>query len=585
MNDEDPNNFVPPVTPDSQTTVQPDTEYDEDQQYKKYGIANSTSTAVEDIDPEFENIAMEKIKEVFKGNGIKLDNIKCEHFEGVTLSFLATTKLQFRLKVLEQTVAGRKEGSKQISSPSQIHEEKAKQEQKITHRADVIKRIQTHIVEERKDMGYGVDGQMIKLPFLYTDYVMYEGCQNCKTKGTVMCQRCNGLGMEMCTRCEGQGLELCTQCSGSQYVQGPNGQRQQCNRCMGRGKTSCTLCHEKRKIQCRICRTKGTTQCTVCNGHKWNTHIYRLEIDAMPSFDYDRQNVEDRVGTIVEEMGSDLIHHAHIHPIFKERDEKQSEDKRDYITIPYVVKLPYGDVKFSIGDGETYNTMIFGNNCELRSMPFLLDRLLKKPLSRLKEAAEERGNVAEKIKNAGRYKTIRQAILGAAKMPNHKAIKKIQALNPHGIQDKTIAAMVENADKALKNITRKPRQQGFYLGIALCFAFFGAYFAGGARNMIVAHIPNKFAEIAIDVGLFGIGFYLALTLIKFMGRNAIAEALGGLVPPGKEKSYKPKVGKKVTDRLLIAIPVIFLIMIEASVHVPVGATPWWYTEFRNLLGL
>ncbi|MFP4313066.1 MAG: hypothetical protein ACLFR0_01955 [Alphaproteobacteria bacterium] len=542
---------------------------------------NTHSTAVSQIDENFKDRAMDQICAVFKGNGIKQSNIKCEHFDGATLEFLATTTLKFRFKVLEHVEAGKKPGPKQINGKGQLEEEKAKLEHKITHRADVAKQIQSYIVENREDMGYGVDGQMIKLPFLYTRFVQYEGCQNCRAQGRVQCQRCHGQGMEMCQRCHGQGLEMCPGCNGAQTIQGPNG-NQQCQRCMGRGKISCSLCNERRKIQCRVCKTKGTTQCGVCNGHAWNSHLYDLEIDAMPSFDYDREKVEERIGTIIEDLGPKLVEHAHIHPIFKERDEKKAEDKRDYITIPYLVKLPYGGIRFSIGDGEKYNTLIFGNNCTLFYMPFLLDRILKKPLARLKEAAENRGDVAAKVKAAAKFRTLRHAILAAAKLPLGKAMKKVKLANPHAIQNETIQAAVNNADKALKNITRKPRQHGFILGCILMTLIFGGYLPGGGRSILAGELKQPLILLALDGLVIIAGFYCALLTVKFMARKAISQALSGIVPKNKEKSFTPKAGK-IIDRLLIATPVLFLIMLEASYQIQ--HAPDWYENFRGMIGI
>lgn len=542
---------------------------------------NTASAAVSKIDEDFEEEALKKIKAIFNGNGIKEEDIKCVKFDGSTLEFLATTTLKFRLKVIEHTEAGKKPGPKQISGKAQLEEEKARQEQKITHRADTIKRIQTHIVEQRKDMGYGLDGQMIKLPFLYIDYVQYEACKNCRAQGKVQCQRCHGQGLEMCQRCNGQGLEMCPQCNGSQFMNGPNG-RVQCSRCYGKGKTSCTLCNERRKIQCRVCKTKGTTVCGVCNGHAWNSHIYNLEIDAMPSFDYDRTKVEERIGKLIDKLGPELVEHANIHPIFKENDAKDDEDRRDFITIPYLVKLPFGDIQFTIGDGETYNALIFGYNCELHYVPYLLDKILKKPIARLEEAAQNRGDVAEKIKKAAEYKTLRHAILYAARMPLGKAMKKVKQENPLAIRNDSIKAIVQNADRAMKNITRKPRQTGFIIGSVLMAAIFGAYLPGGLRSMIAANIPDQNIEIALDLAVVGLGFYIALMSVKFMGRKAIRDALSSIIPAGQEKKFMPKAGKTV-DRLLMLTPALFLIMLEASVHISSG--PWWYTAFRSMIGL
>jgi len=545
-----------------------------------HGMANTASTAVSDIDPEFEKIGLQKIRAIVDGNGMRGEDVKADFFEGVTLQYLATTKLTFHFKTQERVEAGKKPG-KQLASPQAIREEIAKQEQKITHRGDVVARVQKYIAEERKDMGYGLDGQMVKLPFLYTDYVYYEPCKNCKAKGQVMCQRCHGQGFEMCPECHGQGLEICNQCNGTQFIQGPNG-RIQCPKCQGRGKTSCRLCHERRKIQCRICKTKGTTQCTICNGHAWNTHFYRLEIDAMPSFDYDRENVKQRVGDIIEKLGPDLIKqgHAKATVIYKEQNEKQSGDKRDFIAIPYVVHLPYGEIRYKIGEA-THNTLIFGYNTRLYYLPDLLDKLLKTPITRLQEAGEGRGNVAEKIHKCAQYRTLREAIIAASRYPLKKAAKQIKAQNPQGIRNDTIKRITISADRALKNITRKPRQQGFYLGLILMTGLYAGYYAGGLFTHLAPQNNAALIHLAADAAIFATGLIMAIYGLKLLSRRAMRAALGDILSSDNKSIPMPKLGK-IGQRLIYGAPLLYGIMIEAAVHIH-GTAPWWYMQARGII--
>lgn len=545
------------------------------------GIQNTASTALSEIDKEYEVIAQQKIRDMVDGNGVKGEDVKFLQFEGATLQFLATTKLQFRFKTLERIEAGRKTGLTVVSGLAQVKEEITKQEQKITHRGDIIKRIQTHIVEGRKDMGYGLNGEMIKLPFLYIEYVFHQACNTCKAKGQVMCQRCNGLGYEKCTQCHGQGLEVCIQCHGDMFIQGNNG-RQQCPKCHGRGKSSCRLCHERMKIQCRVCKTKGSTTCTVCNGHAWNSHIYKLEIDAMPSFEYDRENVRQRIGDIIDAMGSKLIDHAKIKAIFKTENEKDYEDKRDYIAIPYIVHLPYAEIRYSIGD-QVYNTLLFGNKCELKHVPFILDKLLKTPIARLKEAAENRGNVADKIKNCCDYKIIKQAVLASARMPLNKAAKKLKFDNPHGLQNNTIKSLVVYADQAIKNITRRPRKIGMIGGIISLSILYGLYFMAGLRGLIVGEISNTLAHLIPDILILGAGMGLGIGIIKFVSRRALLEALKGIIPADKQKGFLPKTGKSGAN-IITAAPFIFLIVIESAIHIfPDIPPPEWYNHIREIV--
>lgn len=545
------------------------------------GYQNTATTAVSEIDKEFEAIAQQKIRTLVDGNGVKGEDVQFLHFEGVTLQFLATTKLQFKFKTLERVEMGKKGGNiTLLSGPQQIRDEIAKQEQRITHRGDLIKRVQTHLVESRKDMGYGLDGQMVKLPFLYTDYVCHEPCNTCRTKGNVMCQRCNGQGYEKCTKCHGQGLELCTLCHGNKFVMGPKG-RQQCTKCHGRGKCSCSLCHERMKIQCRICKTKGSTTCTVCNGHAWNSRIYTLEIDAMPSFWYDKDNVQERVGDVIQEMGSKLVEHAKIQAILKTEDDKEHEDKRDFVEIPYIVQLPYAELRYSI-NSQIYNTMIFGNQHELKYVPYIIDKLIKSPLTRLQEAAENRGNVAEKVQNAAQYRALRLAILAAARMPLAKAAKKVKHEYPHGLQNDTIKTMVTCADQALKNITRRPRQIGFIAGLLLMPLLYGLYFYGGIRPPVVAALQDPVHHLVADFCIFLAGLGTGILAIKLVGKKALVDALKGIIPAGKEKSFMPKTGK-AGYRLIALAPFLFILILETGVHIPALASfqPDWFTHIRS----
>jgi hypothetical protein len=557
-----------------------DTDIEFSQVPQSSGYQNTPTVAYSDINKEFEAQAQQKIREMIDGNGVKGSDIQFLHFEGATLQFLAFTKLQFRFKTLERTEMGRKGNMQQIAGKLALEEEITKQEQRITHRGDIIKRIQTHIVESRKDMGYAADGQMIKLPFLYTDYVHYEACNTCKSKGDVQCQRCNAQGYENCPQCKAQGLVVCPQCKGSQFMQTPKG-REQCTKCKGRGKTGCSLCQERRKILCNVCKTKGTTTCTVCNGHGWNSHIYTVEIDAMPSFSFDREAIKHRVGDVIETLGVKLLDHATIKPIFKTETDK-SEDERDFITIPYIVHVPFAEIRYSI-DSQIYNTLIFGYDCALKYVPFLLDKLLKAPMERLKEAAENRGNVAEKVKKAAEYKFLRQALLLSATIPLGQAAKRLKKANPHGVQNDTIKSVIQNADRALKNITRKPRQIAMIAMLIFTALLYGLYIIGGLRGGIIGIIGADIPQAFVDGGFLLLSIALGVAAIKLTGAFAMIKALGDIIPKAKRKSFMPKAGK-MGLRFMMMAPLLFLAAIELGFHLPAeslaASLPDWYQAIR-----
>lgn len=570
MSDDDPNANIPPPPPPPPTSELPVSTPN-----------NSGSAATSEIDEDFEARVLEKLQKLASGNGVEKDDVTIKQFKGNTLEFLATTTLTFRKKVVETTKAGKISGPKQISSPVALQEELVKEEHKITHRNDVIKKIQDALLE-RKDKGYGLNGTMIMMPFLYREFVIYEACQNCKARGEVACQRCRATGFEVCPQCKGQGRVMCSQCNGATFINTPQG-RQQCQRCQNQGREICGLCNAKGKIQCSVCKTKKSTVCGICNGHKWNSHIHRAEFDAMTEFSYDKENVENKVGSLVDKLGADMLDHGHVHPIRRENEEKDAKDKRDFIAMPYLVKLPNAEYSFVVGK-EEYNGMMFGYDATLTHIPNFIEKLISTGAGRLVEAAQNRGNVTDKIAKAGQYKTIRHAILASAKLPAQKAAIKVKQANPYGISKEKIMELVENADLALKNATRTQRIRGLFAGLASMIAIYGGYILSPARAELINLIPDPNQQAAADGLVLFAGVGIAITIVKMMAQGALSSALKSMVPKDKLRGYKSKTGKYGKYIYAAALP-LYIIMCEASVHTATVQTPWWYEQLRNLIGL
>lgn len=546
------------------------------------GVANNSySTASVEIDEDYEEKVLEKIKTLAAGNGADLDKIKIKHFKGSTLEFLATTKLTLKTKVLERTQPGKVAGPRKVASKAELRELITKEEHKLTHQNDVIKRIQNHLIE-RKDKGYALNGKMVMLPFLYREFVQYDPCQNCKAQGEVACHRCRATGYEVCPQCRGQGKIVCTQCNGATFIQTANG-RQQCNRCHSQGREPCGYCNATGKTQCSVCKTKRTTRCGVCNGHAWNSHVSTVQFDAMSKFEYDKAKVEEKVGALVERLGVDLLEHAHVHPIQREIEQKDAEDERNYITIPYLVRLPHAEFKFYIGDDE-YNGMAFGYQVTLTHIPNFTEKLIENGASHLKDAAEERGDIFDKIGKAGQYKTLRHAILASVKLSNDKAALKVKQANPHGISKEKIFEIVHHADQALSNATRKQRIHGLYAGLAAMFALYASYILSPAKAAINNMIGDPIQQAVGDFLVLFAGMGLAIFIVQTMSKGALANALKTFVPADKLKKHKTKTGKLAHYIYGAALP-FYLIICEISVYTSFGQTPEWYSALRSMIGL
>lgn len=151
---------------------------------------NTAMVAESEIDIDFKVVAEKKIRRLAQGNGASKDDINIEYFKDATLEFIATTKLNLKSKITERRESGQKIGPLKVSSPQHLREEIAREEHKITHNNDIVRRIQDFVIENRKDMGYGLNGELITIPFLAKDFVQYETCQTCRAKGNIPCQRC-----------------------------------------------------------------------------------------------------------------------------------------------------------------------------------------------------------------------------------------------------------------------------------------------------------------------------------------------------------------------------------------------------------
>lgn len=112
--------------------------------------------------------------------------------------------------------------------------------------------------------------------------------------------------------------------------------------------------------------------------------------------------------------------------------------------------------------------------------------------------------------------------------------------------------------------------------------FFGIYLPGGLQNIAASAIPNQIVQLGVDIAVFGLALIAAIYLIKFMSRHAMQQALGDILSGGgKNKLPMPKLGK-TGERLALSAPVLYLICLEASMHIQ-GSASWWYMQMRDII--
>lgn len=542
------------------------------------------------MDEGYQEKALTTVKRIIEGNKFDTNKVTVANFEGELLEFPATTTLQIATKISKKKVLGRLRGPTQVPNENGIREAITKEYLKLSDDPDMIRKIK-EVITQRDDRGFAQENIVIPLPFWKKDFVYFEACETCKTSGTMKCLRCAGKGNEQCTRCNGSGMCPCMQCKGAQMVAGAQGNKMQCPTCSGRGRMSCPLCNQTGKIQCRTCRTKGSTTCGVCEGNGWTSNIHIVEIEGKTNFDYPRDELPDKIVALITELGAKIAEHAQIEIIdleqeakphqSKETTEEKKDQKKDSnfvfrIPINYEVFLPYGHIEFDIA-GTSYYTFMFGQKATLTHVSPFLEDIIKNGVRKLDDALEGRGDVAENLRRASEYRTLKEAIINAARLPLTKAIQKTKDSNELGIREETLNDIVLKADRAIKKITDKPRLKGMIASLVLSALCFTLYFIIGLRTLLTQKIYGIIPELILDVSILGLMTYLGIIIIQLMSSNAIQEALNKILPLKEVKKLKPKVGDKGFWTVLITC-VLFFLSIETTRHIEKLQVPSWYKE-------
>jgi len=542
------------------------------------------------ISESYKEEALKHIKSLVHGNQCDPETVELKAFEGEILHFQAENMLTLLSKMTNKRVPGRVQSGQKVDGEIGAKEAMTRAYLTLAKDKDMEKRIRDTVLN-RSDKGFGVDGTIIPLPFWKKEFIVMEPCQTCKTNGTVTCLPCGGKGVSPCPRCHGSSQTHCSHCNGAQMVMGQNNRKIQCPMCHGRGKIGCTGCNASGRIQCKTCSSKGVTTCPNCQGNAWTSVIHKIEIEARTAFDYPRDKLPEKVVALIERYGDKFKEYAEIKiaqdqesVVNKDDEEKARQqeiaDQRKDIRFPilYEVILPYGHIEYDI-KGKTYYTFLFGNKAKLEHVSPFLDDLIKNGIRKLHDAAELRGDVYENLKMAGEYRTVKEGIAFTASGSMKKAKEKLKKANNLGLSDHAIKEIITLSDRALKNITKKPRMVGLGISALLNAVLLGAYFLTPIRDMIVGHIPNIAVQGLIDSIIFLAFMYIGVMAIQMTAESAIKKTMAMLLPGGL-KTAPPKLGQ-VAYWNIATCSAIFAGILFATPYAGVQPPAW----FQNIMGL
>ncbi len=534
----------------------------------------------EEIDPALLEKALEDFRALIKGNGLKPDSLKLKGFEGEVINFEAYGIFKIEASINEKRVAGRERGE-QSGSQTDAKQKINTMIETITLDREV-KKLTVNLLEKRQDLGFGINNQLIKLERLNKKFVIHEPCPSCDASGKIVCKNCRGKKLITCVKCQGQRDIQCHNCHGAQFINSPQGERQQCTYCHGRGQISCELCRQSGEVSCPKCKATGRMVCHDCSSTGWHSHVFNVSLQAKGKFDFDRENLPEEVPALIDEYGPKMLteKHAQIRIIEDSRKDEEMDmrSEADEYIVPYHVKLPWGDIGFSVKD-KAIKGKLFGFNALLIDIPPLLEKIIGKSLRLLDQAAQGQGNVAVHIGNAIRARAIGETFLSTLSNPPPKALIIMQERYPYGIKETTLKKMITNAGAALKHLTKKPRQKGLGFGIAIAALFYMAYFMGPLRSLIIGKITTTLPDIIPDSGAIIISGVIVTAAIQINVSNALKRALDKL----PSKSSKTKIAPKLQQSALWGFPAAMALFILILVLTITTGTevPAWYRQISG----
>jgi hypothetical protein len=539
----------------------------------------------EEVDPALLEKALALLKSVAKGNGINTKNITLHSFEGEVLNYEAYHHFRIEPDVAEKLLMGKKGGDIVAGSEQDMRARITAFVESATENPVVIENT-IDILKKRKDLGFAIPQHRLLLERMNKTIAVHEVCTVCSGSAKILCMECKGKGEIVCTRCHGSNEIICPECQGRQFMQGPDGKQVPCHYCHSRGKIGCEFCRGKGEIHCPKCKATGKMPCKDCGDTGWHTLFVSLKMNAISNYDYPKEELPEDAIEVIDDLGKLLVieEHAKV-KIIEEKDrlaELNAETKDNEFILPYHVRLPWGDIVFKIGEKDLKGNL-FGFQPSLIHIPNFLEGVLGRGLRSLTEAAKGTSLPAGKIKEATKYRAVSEAVLFSARYSRKRAMGLMRKKYPFGITGKTIDKMVIYADTALKRVTDKPRKIGLAIGLCLVCLFYGFYYVGPLRDILISSITSTGARNFIDLLMILFGGAITTLSIQMTATKAMLEAIGDLLPKDKKSQFLPRPGYSALWGYGGGLAIYFL-MIEIAAQMD-KEIPAWYQSIRASVGL
>ncbi len=293
--------------------------------------------------------AVERLRSVARGNGIKAESITAVKSDEATYRITADLLLQASWD-MRQITEKQAHGEPVIALKNQAELESLRGASPPRSWMEDARRD----LDPLPGQGWGLDGKQLALPQYRTVYALGLDCHHCRGQTRALCNDCHGRGHVTCTTCHGAG-----------HLQHSAGQ-------------PCPTCHGRNQINCLICNGTGYQPCSHCEGKGKSTTYFLRRLTITTSFRWTGSGVElpTPLRRSVDRAGLARLANGHATITREDNEDAPTVSLGGHVpqthTFHYSATLPFAEAEFEIA-GKRHKACVLGHKPAVLELECFLD--------------------------------------------------------------------------------------------------------------------------------------------------------------------------------------------------------------------
>ncbi|MAQ71005.1 MAG: hypothetical protein CL565_02310 [Alphaproteobacteria bacterium] len=464
-----------------------------------------------------------------KGNAPNITNLSVVAAQEKNIKGRAYTKFTLDTDVSQITQPGQSADGQVV--PNQAAANKAIKAVAMDRSPHMRETLRQSLIS-RADKGFGLSGRKITIPLNQPDIIVHSNCNACNGQGGALCPTCRGQGQMHCPACRGRRQQPCPMCRGQGQVNSQKGNKP-CAQCAGRGHTTCARCRGSGSVACTNCRQAGKMPCRECNSTGQTSEIFKIQLIASTFFELensDESSMPEIFKKSLEENTSAMLSSGilRVSPLTDNASSGRNLDEQE-LEIGYNFEMQYGEMTFSL-NGHDFVCAYAPKNEQILNCPPFLEQFGAGGITNLHKAAKAPPMQTEGlVREAAKFKFIRELVYVRSKNKMARAIKKMATVHRYGLHPGTIQGMATSLNKVFYDLSRAGRIKGLLGGLSASLVLNMLYFLTPSRAMILGATPSALKETLCDLCVFGLAVTLNMTLIKLIGKTSLNRSLSDII--------------------------------------------------------